>query len=78
MSSTRGPGEAGGAPELEPGAEAEAEEAEDTQMKKLSSELRTFNQSAEVRASNKGSLKKSMQTKLLIPYPYDISVGMPV
>ena len=60
MSSTRGPGEAGGAPELEPG--AEAEEAEDTQMKKLSSELRTFNQSAEVRASNKGSLLKSMQT----------------
>ena len=56
MSSTRGPGEAGGAPELEPGAEAEAEEAEDTQMKKLSSELRTFNQSAEVRASNEGSL----------------------
>ena len=56
MSSTRGPGEAGGAPELEPGAEAEAEEAEDTQMKKLSSELRTFNQSAEVRASNKGLL----------------------
>ena len=54
MSSTRGPGEAGGGPELEPG--AEAEEAEDTQMKKLSSELRTFNQSAEVRASNEGSL----------------------
>ena len=52
-SSTRGRGEAAGAPELEPG--AEAEEAEDTQMKKLSSELRTFNQSAEVRATNEGS-----------------------
>ena len=51
-SSTRGRGEAADAPELEPG--AEAEEAEDTQMKKLSSELRTFNQSAEVRATNEG------------------------